>query len=548
MRNIPLSLLVLLAASAGHAAELDVHSITDAVTVYPDGATVTRLIRVDLPQGDSVLRAVDFPPGLEPASLRVEGEGPGRLVVGSVDARPPRAERPPVAPELEKQIEALRDERAALDDKIAAAAARKRFVARFANQVPAGLGDKGEARPLAEWRVAFAAVPEELAIADAAIREARRRQREIDRALARLEADMKADPPRKMEVRIDVASDVATAATLRVTYSIRGARWVPLYDARLDTGTKGRPPALELVRRAEIVQWTGENWSDVALSVSTVRTAKGGNAPELAPLIVRYPQLPRPLAQARTGLRQDKADELGRFAADAARPNAPAMPVAEREAEVDSSGYQAVFRIPGRISIPANEGAKSVRVATAAIAPALLVRAVPALDETAYLEAVFRHGEDAPLLPGRISIYRDGAYVGRGQMALTPKDETVRLGFGADDKIKITRAVVRKAEGSAGIMSSAKTDEREFRTTVRNGHDSAVRITVEDRLPISEIEDVKVEMLSSSTSPSERDVRDRRGVLAWTFDAAAGETREINLAWRVRWPADKAITYDAGQM
>ncbi len=46
----------------------------------------------------------------------------------------------------------------------------------------------------------------------------------------------------------------AGAATFRVTYTVRGARWAPLYDARLDTGGEDRKPSLELVRRAEIVQ------------------------------------------------------------------------------------------------------------------------------------------------------------------------------------------------------------------------------------------------------------------------------------------------------
>ena len=55
-----------------------------------------------------------------------------------------------------------------------------------------------------------------------------------------------------------------------------------------------RKPALELIRRAEIVQPTGEDWADVALAVSTVRTANGGSAPELRPLIVRYPAAARP--------------------------------------------------------------------------------------------------------------------------------------------------------------------------------------------------------------------------------------------------------------
>jgi hypothetical protein len=163
--------LVALAAPAA-AAQTDVTSVIDAVTVYPDGATVTRVIRVELPPGDSVSRARDFPPGLDLASLRVEGDAQARLVIGGIDARPPRAERPPLDPELENRVEALHDERGGLDDKIEAASARKKFALRFADVSPVPLGEKGEARPLAECRSAFAAVAEEVAMADGAVRSA----------------------------------------------------------------------------------------------------------------------------------------------------------------------------------------------------------------------------------------------------------------------------------------------------------------------------------------------------------------------------------------
>jgi hypothetical protein len=36
-------------------------------------------------------------------------------------------------------------------------------------------------------------------------------------------------------------------------------------------------------------------------------------------------------------------------------------------------------------------------------------------------------------------------------------------------------------------------------------------------------------------------LRDRRGVLEWSFDAKPGEVRDINFAWRVRWPKDKSM-------
>jgi len=214
----------------------------------------------------------------------------------------------------------------------------------------------------------------------------------------------------------------------------------------------------------------------------------------------------------------------------------------EQQAVVDVNGFQVTFKIPGRVSLGANDGAKSLRITTATLAPDLAVRSAPVVDPTAFLEASFKQTEDAPLLPGRVAIYRDGAFVGRGRMSAAGKDETVRLGFGADDKLKIERSVLKRNEGSAGIIvTTSKTDERSFKTSIRNGHDFPLRIAIEDQLPVSENEEIQVEMLPSTTPPSTTNLRDKRGVLEWAFEAKPGEARDIVFAWRVRWPKDKGV-------
>lgn len=541
--------LVLVAASIAWpswAANVDATSAIDTVTVYPDGATVTRVISLDLASGDSTLVARDFPLSLDPSSLRVEGEAGAKLTIGTIDARPPKAAAPANLPELDKRIEALRDQRADLQGAIDSANARRKFAEHFAEASPAGLGDKGEARPITEWRAAFAAVAEEVATADTAIRDATRKQREIDRQIAQLEAERSAKPPRKLEVRIDVVSAAATKATLRVTYAVRNARWVPLYDARLDTGAKDRKPQLELVRRAEVTQSTGEDWSNVTLGVSTVRIGRGGGAPELGSLVAQYPQVPKPLALG-------TASDLARPAPMTRQAQSPAMAkiaeaagsrerADEQQAVAEIGDFQATFKIPGRVSLGAAEGAKSLRIASVNVSADLAVRAAPVLDPTAFLEASFKQTDEAALLPGKVAIYRDGVFVGRGKITASAKDDIVRLGFGADDKVRIERAVVKRNEGSAGLLvTTSKTDERSFKTTIRNGHDFPIKVAIEDQLPISENEDIVVEMLPSSTQPTASNIRDKRGVLEWSFDAKPGEVRDINFAWRVRWPKDKSV-------
>lgn len=540
-----LVLVTTVIASPSWATNVDATSTIDTVTVYPDGATVTRVMSLDLASGDSTLVAKDFPLSLDPTSLRVEGEAGAKLTIGTIDARPPKAAPPANLSELDKRIEALRDQRADLQGVIDSANARRKFAQHFAEASPAGLGEKGEARPIADWRAAFAAVAEEIATADTAIRDATRKQREIDRQIAELEAERSAKPPNKLEVRIDVASAAATKATLRVTYNVRNARWLPLYDARLDTGAKDRKPQLELVRRAEITQSTGEDWSNVTLGVSTVRISRGGSAPELSSLVAQYPQVPKPLALgtasdlARPAPMTRQAQSPMPKVAEAAEPRERAD---EQQAVAEIGDFQATFRIPGRVSLGAAEGTKSLRIAAVNVPADLAVRAAPVLDPTAFLEASFKQTDDATLLPGKVAIYRDGTFVGRGKITASAKDDIVRLGFGADDKVKIERAVLKRNEGSAGLLvTTSKTDERAFKTTIRNGHDFPIKVAIEDQLPVSENEDIAVEMLPSSTQPTATNIRDKRGVLEWSFDAKPGEIRDINFAWRVRWPKDKSM-------
>ncbi len=532
-------------ASPSWAAELDATSAIDTVTVYPDGATVTRVIAVDLPSGDSTLIAKDFPLGLDTSSIRVEGEGGAKLTIGTIDARTPRA-APVNLPELDKRIEALNDQRADLQGAIDSANARRKFAEHFAEASPAGIGDKGEARPIAEWRTAFATVGEEIASADTAVRDATRKMREIDRQIAQLEVERKAKPPSKLEVRMDIAAPAATKATLRVTYNVRNARWLPLYDARLDTGAKDRKPQLELVRRAEVTQSTGEDWSNVTLGVSTVRIGRGGSAPELNSLVAQYPQVPRPRAlgsvsdsamPAAAPMQQRKMEMSTAKAADDIRERAE-----EQQAVAEIGDFQATYKIPGRVSLGAAEGAKSLRIASMTVPADLMVRAAPVMDPTAFLEASFKQTDDTSLLPGKVAIYRDGTFVGRGKLSASAKDDIVRLGFGADDKVRIERAVLKRNEGSAGLLvTTSKTDERAFKTTIRNGHDFPIKVAIEDQLPVSENEDILVEMLPATTPPTASNIRDRRGVLEWSFDAKPGEVKDINFAWRIRWPKDKSM-------
>lgn len=526
-----------LPALAAEAADFRPATRIAAVTVYPDGASITRTLRVELPAGEHVLILDDLPLTADPASIRVGGAGEGQLTVGSVEARQQRPfDRPD--PERVRQLETLREQRQALDDRIAAERMRKRAAEALVQPATLAAGERG--LNVAEARQALAAALEETVAADRAIREAERAQRALDRDIQAVEAQLRAQPPRHLETRIDVEAARPFRGELTVTYAVRGARWAPVYDARLTT--TGAKPSLEVIRRAEVSQQTGEDWPDVALTVSTARVARGGSGPVLPSLVVRFDD---PATRERAGAPARTAPMAPGAAMDRSLqsmpPVAAPVPVAEQEAAVDMGGFQASFQVAGRTTIASGGGARALRIQSATIETDLVSRVVPSLDTTAFLEARFRHAGEVPLMPGRVNLFRDGLFSGRAQIAAATRDEEVRLGFGADDLVRVEYHVVRRTDGTAGIISSAKTDEREFRVVVRNGAGAARRVVVEDRLPVTEASDITVEALSGMTAPARRDVRGRRGIVEWDLEVPAGQSREIRHGWRIRWPADRQI-------
>ena len=187
-------------------------------------------------------------------------------------------------------------------------------------------------------------------------------------------------------------------------------------------------------------------------------------------------------------------------------------------------------------------GQKKVLISAEEVYPSIIVLAVPKLDATAYLQARFTHDGLWPLLPGAVSLYRDGVYVGQGALPLTLRGEEKELGFGPDDGVKVARVELKRAKGGSGIISSSATDEQHFKITVKNAHDWTVPVTIIDQLPVAENEQIAIEALPMATEPTERNYGDRLGVLAWTFDLEQQKEKEITLSYEVKWPAKREVT------
>lgn len=545
---------LILAPSFASAAEIDLSSRVDRVTVYPDGAVVTRLGRAELLAGSSQLVLRGLPTTIDPASIRIEAKGDGSFAIGAVDVKlVPGDARMGLDQTIEAKLKALRAEKAGLDGQVVAIEAKRATIETFARTGPDKLGPDGKALPVADWPAVFDAIGTALVKVQAELRAVRVRIEDVEAEIAALERARpqqgRPGAPRR-DVTIAVEAEKPVAAEFTVSYRVSGASWTPQYEARLTTGGQGGKPELAFIRRAELRQRSGEAWGDVALTLSTTRSVGGTRAPELSPLQVLFFEPPTLYESRRTTaapapMAAARAKAEAEMDAAKTQRQAEARPAEVQMATIEAGPYQASFGVPGRVTVPEDGASKTVVLSESRPTPALSARIAPELEERAYLEASFTPGEDLPLLPGEVLLHRDGSYIGRGRVGLVAPGDKVELGFGADDRLKVTRAPVRRRESEAGWIGQTRTDLREFRTVVKSLHAQPVRVTVSERIPFSENSAISVEMLPATTPPTEKQVGDKRGVLAWIFDLAPAAEKEIRLSYRIKWPGDRELTYEA---
>ena len=541
-----------------HAEDIKLTSRIDAVTVFPRGGEVVRTATAKISRGEHIVVFSDLPAGTDLNSIRVEGKATGALQIGAVDSKRVQVLSDDDAAltsqrrKLEEALEQEQDRLSALEAAIETKEIQKRYLENLAGlpTVGAPLGGQRAAQQQ-DWSELLRLIGTSLADVQQSILTQRIKVRQSNRRIEDLQkqlSELAAKPKRRTEVRISIAADEELSAEFAIRYQIGNARWTPLYDARLETGSRNVPAKLELTRRASITQWSGEPWEDVVVSLSTARPSGRTAAPSIYPVKVDF-QRPRPAPTA--VLRSEAAEDRAQTrrlrqprSAAKARPAAGLLaPAVERDAGVDAAGYQATFKVPGRLSVSNSGTAKRVKISTIAVEPALVVRSVPKSDARAYLYAKLSipNGE-AALLRGQVMLFRDQTFVGRGRLPQLAAGEKHELGFGPDDAVRIKYSKIGEERGESGIISSSETDQRKFKIMIKNLRERPISYTILDQRPQSLNEDIKVEWVGRAR-PSRENVKDRPGVVAWDGKLAPGEEKVLDFGYQVSWPAGKQIEY-----
>lgn len=535
----------------------DLHATTNvaAATIYTDRALVSRIGQVKIPAGAHTIIVENMPAGFDEGSLRVEGSGTATVKIGAVEVkRIYLAELVQVAErERAKLLQAKQDEKSMLTAEIKALEIRAAFIERVANngannQQPDGSGSKLDFTP-DKWLQAWKVLQDGMTETQKALVAKQIAVRQTDEDIAKLQKDyqqVQTAQRERRDVHIRVEAKEDADFDLIMKYQTPGVYWRPVYDARLDTG-KGE---ITLEQYGQVGQNTGEEWQDVALTLSTARPELGTEMPRLTPWYLntirevysQNLQMAGRFADARMksqNMAAPAAATLEVAEADGVRKEADVLHQAEMDAtQAVTTDYSAEFKVPGKVALKSVNAPTKFFVGKQVLKAALHVEATPRLGPQAYLFAKVQNTEKFPIIPGAVAKYRDGAFMGNAAMSLLRPGETLGLSFGLDDRVKVEYQKTSQSQDNPALMFVGDvTVERAYQTKLRNLHDKPISITVFDQYPIAADPDIKTELLESKTTQGfAPDPDKRQGVIQWQATYQPQEEKAFDLAFRVKYP------------
>jgi uncharacterized protein (TIGR02231 family) len=510
------------------------------VTVFTQGAEVTRKGQINLPAGVHDIVLPDLRSnrgGAKTPEIKLSG---ATLISEQWQDRSPTPLSEPDSPEYKTakaNLDAAKDAVTDLSDKIAtnllaksAAKAQIEFLKSLATSdtLPEGIDTL---RDLSRM------ISQETLSAHQAIQQADIQARELNKDMPDLQKAVTAAqrvvdgllPPTKefAQLTLRVSVPQATTSDLEVKYLAFNAGWRPVYDLRLTTGEQ---PKLVVERGALLSQNTGERWDNVNLTLSTVAFQ---DRPEPNQVQTQRLRISEP---AQINKRALNASPQADFSAvNGLVMESPVMVETAAAGTADLSGIAAQYSFDYPMSVNSTGDSNRVALGSLDFDAAIEARAIPLNNQTAFRMVTFTNSSGERLLPAEASLYVDDRLISETYMdKIVPGAET-EIGFGPIHGLRLTRTILSRNEGDRGIISRSNENTETVRIDVENLTDKAWNVTLLDRVPFTEQEDLSIEW-TAVPRPTTTDHKDRRGILHWDLDVAAGDTQSIKLDTKITWP------------
>lgn len=329
-------------------------------------------------------------------------------------------------------------------------------------------------------------------------------------------------------IQVLVESKVRTTVSLGIDYVVTRAGWKPLYDFRV----KGSEENVDVVYKAQIRQLTGIDWENVNLKLSTYNPALGATKPELEPW---YLNLSEPVRKRKPISLNESIGVGGDNLLGLSAPT-PTVDSFNWTVQTVETSLAVEFPIDISYTIPSGESGQTVEIKSFKLPAVYQDYTAPKLVQAAYLVGRITDFDDKNLISGPVNIYSDGNYVGETFLDMNSTEDTLDLSLGRDNRVTVERVPIKEFR-KKGFLGNTRTETFAYRINIRNQKEQPVTIVVEDQIPVSQTNQIVVDMLDVGDAQK----NDSNGVLMWKLSILPGETQTLEFKYFVKYPKSRSV-------
>lgn len=366
-----------------------------------------------------------------------------------------------------------------------------------------------------------------------------RQQQELNDAIAALKRQQQQlqnpRPYKSLSIITTIEPSGAGEFELETFYIVDRASWKPLYDLRVDSQTN----TLYLGYLAQVTQKTGEDWSNVSLTLSTAKPGLGSLPPKLDPWYINLnSSSPYAAAPAAAGMSMARDKSISQEATEEmltiAAPTPEFFEAESATAQVSTTGSVVTFQISGGGNIPSDGSPHQVTIFEDKYPSNFQYIAIPRLVSFAYLEAIVANpATGVTLLPGVANIFRDYTFVGTTQLDNIAPGQEFRINLGIDEGLKIERDLVER-QVDKKLFGDRRRITFAYRLKITNLLAQTNQLKLTEQLPVSRDEKIKVRWLQSNPKIEPKEM----GILEWDLIIAPNSKQEIFYQFIVEYPPE----------
>ena len=213
-------------------------------------------------------------------------------------------------------------------------------------------------------------------------------------------------------------------------------------------------------------------------------------------------------------------------------------------AEFSGSDFAGTFAVKGKANVPSDGSEHRFLVGGWSAKADIYAQTVPAVQPAAYVMASTQLNAPAPLLPGTMSLFRDGAFIGDSEMNFLRPNAKLHLSFGQDDKILVKHTIADFEEDNGGRISRNNKITIRTAAAVQNLHKEPLKIAVYDFLPVARNSDIAVKITKDKTTAGyETDPDGKVGVIKWESVYQPQEQKTVDYGYTITYPKDRELLF-----